>query len=202
MEERDGKHPRAARGSLTNHLDAHEVLTRSDTRRNVECGPSVVLEQSVHAPVATAQTFLVDLEPLKTIWASRRRVIHFGTAERWSQLRSHSILGISAQIYDDGSLVACSDWIVRVVRALGAANQMLVLGPDLRTRRNVDDRGGNGRGESRVACKIRGLHVLNGIVRSRRTHASHQTLVLAVDRNTLEDCVCIGSSSQSCGEKS
>ena len=81
MEARDGKHP-PAWGSLTNHLDAHEVLARGNARRNNECGPSVVVEQSIHPPLAIAQTFLVDLEPVKAVGASRCRVVDLGTGRK------------------------------------------------------------------------------------------------------------------------
>ncbi|EKG10644.1 hypothetical protein MPH_12276 [Macrophomina phaseolina MS6] len=74
----NGMYPHRQQGSLTNHLDTHEVLTGRDTGWHGEGGPSVVLKQGINAPLPAVQALLVDLEPLQAACACGRSIVYLG----------------------------------------------------------------------------------------------------------------------------
>ena len=151
------------------NLNAQEILAGRNARGHVEVDPAVVRDHVVHAPLAAAliEAVLPDLEPVLPCRAAGRRVVDLGEPRC------------------DGSLVRPRNRVVHVVRELGAADDV----PPVRTESvaggDRDDR--VGLGAALAAGHVGAVDILYRVVVVGSPDARELTMILAVDREFLEE---------------
>lgn len=164
-------------------LNAHEVLSRSDTSGHGEVVPSSIRNHSVDSPFAICQTIVGDFKPLQTCGSGRSGTIDFGkpVADR-----SFDALAIALEAPEQLlTLVALRDRIISIVRALRTANDVAPPSSNFCAGWYSDD----GLIEVRqafVASKSRIVDVLDRIVTIWSSHALQLPLVDAINGNLLK----------------
>lgn len=157
-------------------LSSHKVLSGSNAARKLKAPHAIVRNHRINCPLSSAQTLARDLEPSLTTARGASCVVYLGKVDL------------------DGTLVRLGNWIIRVVGSLRTADDMLPVCSDGITSLNVDDRGG--RRARGTASQTTIASALDGVIVARGTKTDKETLVSAIDKYFLENCVRVGSSNE------
>ena len=118
----------------TQKFNSEQVIAWGNALRECKAPQSIVRNHGIDSPFATAKSLTRDLEPLLPGTRRRGGVVDFGEVDL------------------NGALVRRSDWVIWVIGALWATDEMLPVRADGISGLDVDD---GARGGSRnVACMI------------------------------------------------